>query len=289
MQVTEVRRLTMRYLLWTSFLVVLCFFSAKGTLAEKNETETETISSETTINRLAALQLANGAAGMSGMDVEDDALLVSSLALLEEQSKSVKNRSDAPESLDKKEAADRQVIDDVLLGLHTLPADATPWDLLKAQIQADFAPFLIIIPRPVKRYIAERAKLLWAQFRIVAEGPATPMIHAGGTLFNVIGSILVALGTGVQTLARAMSAFGNEQHGGATTTDTHLSAQSTASASTVVVNATSTSTVAATDAEEIEQYVDYVVDVNGDTDDDVTSSGLMMEGEGEDELDLIEI
>ena len=99
----------------------------------------------------------------------------------------------------------------------------------------------------------------------------------------------MALGTSVQKLSHVMSAFGSEQQSGATTTDSHLSTQSTASSSTVEINATSTAPVAATDAGEIEQYIDYVVDVNGDADDDVSSSGVAIEGGGEDEWDLIEI
>ena len=110
-----------------------------------------------------------------------------------------------------KEEKDRQVINDVILGLHTLPADATPWDLLKAQVQADFAPFLIIIPKPVKRFIAAKAVILFDQFRRTVEGPATPMIRAGGKIFGVVGSLLEYVGKDVQKLSKAMMTFGDNK------------------------------------------------------------------------------
>ena len=84
-----------------------------------------------------------------------------------------------------KEEKDRPVIDDVILGLHTLPADATPWDLLKAQVQADFAPFL---------------------------GPATPMIRAGGKIIGVLGSLLEYVGKDIQKLSKAMMTFGDNKN-----------------------------------------------------------------------------
>lgn len=111
-----------------------------------------------------------------------------------------------------KEEKDRQVINDVILGLHTLPADATPWDLLKAQVQADFAPFLIIIPKPVKRFIAAKAVILLDQFCRTVEGPATPMIRAGGKILGVVGSLLEYVGKDVQKLSKAMIIFGDNKN-----------------------------------------------------------------------------
>ena len=111
-----------------------------------------------------------------------------------------------------KEENDRQIINDVILGLHTLPADATPWDLLKAQVQADFAPFLIIIPKPVKRFIAAKAVILFDQFRRTFEGPATPMIRAGGKIIGVLGSLLEYVGKDIQKLSKVMVMFGDNQN-----------------------------------------------------------------------------
>jgi len=107
-----------------------------------------------------------------------------------------------------KEADDVHVIEDVLLGIRALPANASAWDLLKAQVAADFAPFLILLPKPLKRFVVAQSRVLFAQFRTFCEGPVSPMVRAGGKIVGVVGSVLEFVGRDLVKLSRAMSSFG---------------------------------------------------------------------------------
>jgi uncharacterized Ntn-hydrolase superfamily protein len=115
-------------------------------------------------------------------------------------------------------------------------------------------------------------------------------LNAGGTILNVVGNILVGLGSNVQKLSGVMIAFRSELHTGAMTISNQLG-QESAPADSHEQQAAATATVAAEDAG-FEQYVDYVIDVDVDAgDNDMPSFEAAMGDEGYDvdEGDLIEL
>lgn len=102
-----------------------------------------------------------------------------------------------PQSL----AEDKKIIENVLLGMRALPDNATIWELFQAQVQADFAPILIIIPRPVKRLIASNAVKIAQKLRTILGGPMIPMFLTAGRVLRVAGKSIVFIGEDVLRLS----------------------------------------------------------------------------------------
>lgn len=81
-------------------------------------------------------------------------------------------------------------IDGVYIGDQLLPADASIADMFVAQIKADLAPFLLLVPPPVKRFVAAEAKKFHSLLSGVIDGAVTPFIApARKLLSNLIESV----------------------------------------------------------------------------------------------------
>ena len=116
-----------------------------------------------------------------------------------------------------------------LYSMSILPNNATAWQMLKAQIYADFAPFLILIPKPVKTYILQQSKLILHSIRHILKGIYQPIvsmypirmcISSVGYTFIRLGQGLVALSQPPETrnitaiTAAAAAAAAAESHSG---------------------------------------------------------------------------
>ena len=108
----------------------------------------------------------------------------------------------AQQKKDLAENEDKKIIEGVLLGMRALPDNATFWELFKAQIQADFAPILIIIPRPIKKLIASSSIKLAHRLKAVIGGPITPMIVVAGRILGIIGNSVVYIGEDVVKISQ---------------------------------------------------------------------------------------
>ena len=121
---------------------------------------------------------------------------------------------------------DKRVIEDVLLGMRALPDNATFWELFKAQVCADFAPILIIIPRPIKKLIAENAVKVGRKLKVILVGPMTPMISVAGKVIGIIGNGIIYVGEDVVKLADFLVSVANkslfESHQQISTSDLHI-------------------------------------------------------------------
>lgn len=71
--------------------------------------------------------------------------------------------------------------------------DMTAWELVKAQIAADFAPFLLLIPAPVKTAVAQWMKRAKVSALNVAFGALQPTLLVTSKLFHDIGDKITHL------------------------------------------------------------------------------------------------
>lgn len=106
-----------------------------------------------------------------------------------------------------KNAEDQRKIENTILGMRAMPDNATFWELFKAQIQADFAPFLIIIPRPIKKLIQKNALIVGKKLQIAIQGPLTPFVVVTGKIFKLLGNSIVYVGEDVIKFASFLSSF----------------------------------------------------------------------------------
>ena len=124
---------------------------------------------------------------------------------------SIKNERElVQERKDLIQQEDKRVIEDVLLGMRALPDNATFWELFKAQVRADFAPILIIIPRPIKKLIAENAVKIGRKLKVILVGPMTPMISVAGKVIGIIGNGIIYVGEDVVKLADFLVSVANK-------------------------------------------------------------------------------
>lgn len=78
--------------------------------------------------------------------------------------------------------------------MQILPANATVFELVKAQIYADFKPFLILIPEPVKRFIRSQVLSVSKSSIRVLSGAMAPMTHSALQILLKVGEITVGFG-----------------------------------------------------------------------------------------------
>ena len=100
---------------------------------------------------------------------------------------------------------DKKIIDNVLLGIRAMPDNATIWELFQAQIQADFAPFLIIIPRPIKRLIGKNIVKVAQKLQVIFLGPTIHMVCVAGRVVEVVGQSIVRIGEDVIKVSHFIS------------------------------------------------------------------------------------
>lgn len=130
-----------------------------------------------------------------------------------EDDKNIRNTAVDQESMQQirnlSEEKDKRVIEDVLLGMRALPDNATFWELFRAQVQADFAPILIIIPRPIKKMIATNALIVGRKLKSIIGGPLIPMIAVAGKVIGIIGNGVIYVGEDVVKLADFLVSMGD--------------------------------------------------------------------------------
>ena len=137
------------------------------------------------------------------IDLTENAVNEDIISINDEQA-SIQENSDSTEQKDKR------VIEDVLLGMRALPDNATFWELFKAQVCADFAPILIIIPRPIKKLIASNAVKLGRKLKLIFGGPIIPMISVAGKVIGIIGNGVIYVGEDIVKLADFLVSVGNK-------------------------------------------------------------------------------
>ena len=104
---------------------------------------------------------------------------------------------------------DKKIIDNVLLGIRAMPDNATIWELFKAQVQADFAPFLIIIPSPIKRLISRNVVKAAQKLQVIFLGPTIHMICVAGRVVGVVGQSVVRIGEDIIKISHFISSADN--------------------------------------------------------------------------------
>eukprot|EP00607_Mallomonas_marina_P003265 CAMPEP_0182427758 /NCGR_PEP_ID=MMETSP1167-20130531/19294_1 /TAXON_ID=2988 /ORGANISM="Mallomonas Sp, Strain CCMP3275" /LENGTH=162 /DNA_ID=CAMNT_0024610217 /DNA_START=249 /DNA_END=737 /DNA_ORIENTATION=+ len=72
--------------------------------------------------------------------------------------------------------------------------NTSTWELMKRQIKQDFAPFLILIPPPVKRFLKRIVEQMLKKISSVVYGATGPMIKTAGRLLTKIGRSTSSLG-----------------------------------------------------------------------------------------------
>lgn len=99
---------------------------------------------------------------------------------------------------------DEMIIDNIIVGMRSMPGDATVWELLKAQVQADFGLFLIIIPGPLKRLIR---KNIVRVISITTE-VLKPIFTTASKILDTTGRSIIYVGEDIIRLSQCLQAFG---------------------------------------------------------------------------------
>ena len=76
-----------------------------------------------------------------------------------------------------------------------LDHNATVWDLLVAQFQADFKPFLILIPKPIQTYVLKLFEDTRLSMGSTLQGALRPMLSTLAIVGLHVGKILVQFGS----------------------------------------------------------------------------------------------
>lgn len=79
------------------------------------------------------------------------------------------------------------------LARRELPDNATVWEILKEQIRSDLAPFLILIPGPIKRYISIQFIQLIHTIKIASIGALQPLTKPLSKVIMLLGKSLIQL------------------------------------------------------------------------------------------------
>jgi hypothetical protein len=53
------------------------------------------------------------------------------------------------------------------------------WELILEQIKADFYPFILLIPKPVRQFISKKSRSILQEAKKVGYGAIAPMLHTG--------------------------------------------------------------------------------------------------------------
>lgn len=107
-----------------------------------------------------------------------------------------------------------------------LPDDATFWELLKEQVRHDFAPILILLPAPFKRFAAEKLAQLASQVFKFGYGAIEPMIAPFCFLLNIAGGVVRAAGENILDLSETIKTFKESRQQSSTTKEGQLKTNS---------------------------------------------------------------
>jgi hypothetical protein len=92
-----------------------------------------------------------------------------------------------------------------------MPDNATFWELFKAQINADFAPFLIIIPKPIKKMISKNAMILGKKIQVAIQGPLTPFVVVASKLLKLLGNGVIYIGGDIVKFSALLASFDDSE------------------------------------------------------------------------------
>lgn len=70
-------------------------------------------------------------------------------------------------------------------------ANASVWELVKAQVQSDLAPFLVLLPKPLKMFVQNQAVALWSTLKVSIRGAAGPMLQTAARVIRWAGNWLI--------------------------------------------------------------------------------------------------
>lgn len=72
-------------------------------------------------------------------------------------------------------------------------ANASVWELVKAQVQSDLAPFLVLLPKPLKLFVQSQVVALWSTLKVSIRGAAGPMLQTAGRVIRWAGNWLISI------------------------------------------------------------------------------------------------
>lgn len=109
------------------------------------------------------------------------------------------------EDVDEVENESAKKYEETRKGIHALPDDASMWDLFKAQVASDFAPFIAIVPIPVKKFIRDQTKAIKRPLGGFIKGAAGPMLKVAGSAVTLTGQGLLILGDKIHLFSASMA------------------------------------------------------------------------------------
>ena len=83
-----------------------------------------------------------------------------------------------------------QTIDNPLV-MRQLPDNATVWELVKEKVRSDFAPFMMLVPEPVKRFVSTQLKSAFHSLHIAIFGAVSPMFSVASRAVHFLGTLLI--------------------------------------------------------------------------------------------------
>ena len=139
------------------------------------------------------------------VDVGDDSISVRHISDISDVAKvDVTHVDENPLRIATTRNDDEMIIDNTIIGMRSMPDDATVWELLKAQVQADFGPILIIIPRPLKRLIRKNI----VRFVSITTEALKPMLMVAGKILDTTGRTIIYVGEDIIRLSQCLQSLG---------------------------------------------------------------------------------
>jgi hypothetical protein len=80
------------------------------------------------------------------------------------------------------------------------------WELVKQQVRSELAPFILLIPQPVKTYLAHEVPKLLSTVQLSVRGAAAPMLSVVAKVVRQVGYLLLHAAEKLEVLQR-MSAL----------------------------------------------------------------------------------
>lgn len=93
----------------------------------------------------------------------------------------------------------------VSLQVPTSPGSSV-WQLFKEQVQADFAPFIMLVPQPIKAFVAIQFPRMLKALKITARGAIVPMTFVAGKAFRHGGNLLLLAADQLERLSKSIDA-----------------------------------------------------------------------------------
>ena len=92
-----------------------------------------------------------------------------------------------------------------ILARRELPDNATVWELFKEQIRSDFAPLIMILPKPFKAFIVDQYNTMKDPLRKIILGASEPMLNSLHFIFKNVGNMMIIIGEECSKLASSIA------------------------------------------------------------------------------------